>query len=202
MEDSKNFELKREELEGKLEQLQEKLDALIDEKRKIDYYDSNFENREREIRQKIRQTFQEMDIVHDKIRLFGNRLVACNEILDVYLDYGSVKKGYGNFEIYLHGTPNRIGYVRLIREPNNPYGNVAYVLDEEYRGHRFALQSLELLKDTMLKLKIVKPIITVEPDNIASVRTIQNFGGVLTQNHGWYDTYEVDLTKEESPKKR
>lgn len=113
-----------------------------------------------------------------------------------------MNKGYGNFEIFLHGTPTKIGHVRLNRDTDKVFGNIGYGLDEEYRGHHFMLQSLDLLKDTMLKMKIVKLIITVEPDNEASIKTIQAFGGVLTENHDWYDTYEVDLTKKESAKKR
>lgn len=58
----------------------------------------------------------------------------------------------------------------------------------------------------MLKMRIIKPIITVEPDNLASVKTIQAFGGVLVQKHNnkelYYDTYEVDLLGKQEPKKR
>jgi len=110
------------------------------------------------------------------------------------------------FGIFLHGTALRIGRVTLRSNVYNTLGNVGYGLDEEYRGHRFMLQSLELLKETMIKMKIPKPIFTVEPDNEPSIHTIQNFGGVLIQPHDgknlWYDTYEVDLMKEETPKRK
>lgn len=207
MEDSKNLELelKKEKLEEKLEELQEKLDVLYEKKWEIDYYNPDSLNKEMEIHQEIEQVFQEMDRIHEEISLI-RPLVASDEILDIYLNNGGIKKGYGNFDVFIHGTSTKIGHVRLNRDNNKVYGNVGYGLDEEYRGHHFMLQSLDLLKDTMLKMKIVKPIITVEPDNLASVKTIQAFGGILTEDHQeynrYYDTYEVDLTGKESPKKR
>ena len=163
---------------------------------------SSSDNRQ-EIDNKIGKLFSKIDLVRGEIRFLEGNPVVSNEKLDIYFDNGSMEDGYGIFEIHLHGTSNRIGYVRLIREPHNSFGNISYALDGKYRGHHFMLQSLDLLKDTMLKMKIVKPIITVEPDNLASVKTIQAFGGILTEkNNGWYDTYEVDLTEKQSPKKR
>lgn len=175
---------------------------MYEKKWKIDYYNPDSLNKKMEIHQEIEQIYQEMDKIHEEISLI-RPLVSSNEILDIYLNDGGIKKGYGNFDVFLHGTSTKIGHVRLNRDTDKVFGNIGYGLDEEYRGHHFMLQSLNLLKDTMLKMKIVKPIITVEPDNLASVKTIQAFGGILTEkNNGWYDTYEVDLTEKQSPKKR
>lgn len=139
------------------------------------------------------------------MRSFGP--VASNEILDIYLDYGSINRGYGNFEIFLHATSTKIGHIRLNTDVfREELGNIGYSLFEEYRGQHFMLQSLELLKDTMLKMKIVKPIITVKPQNLVSVKTIEAFGGILVQKHNdkelYYDTYEVDLLEKEEEKRR
>ena len=208
MDDSKILEIeaKRDALEEKLENLEEKLELLYVEDRKIDLDDSNFLEKTMEIHTKKEQVFQEMDKIREEIDLLLKPLVASNETLDIYLENGGIRKGYGNFSVFLHGTSTRIGHVRLNRENNNVFGNVGYGLDAKYRGHHFMLQSLNLLKKTMLKMKIVKPVITVEPKNIASVKTIQAFGGVLTESHKdndrYYDTYEVDLSNEEATKKR
>ena len=158
--------------------------------------------KQQEIDQKVKELFYRLDLIRGEIRFLEKNPIVSNEKLDIYFDHGSIENGYGIFEIHLHRSPTRIGYVRLIREPNNSFGNISYELDKKYRGHRFILQSLELLKVTMLKMKIVKPIITVEPENLASVKTIQAFGGVLTEKHDWYDTYEVDLLEKQETKKR
>lgn len=193
MEENQNLEIVKKRKE--LKELEEQLSLL----QNTPFSGSN---KQQEIDNKIRNLFSKIDLVRGEIRFLEGNPIVSNEKLDIYLDNGSIENGCGIFEIHLHGTPNRIGYVRLIRDPHNSFGNISYALDEKYRGHHFMLQSLDLLKDTMLKMKIVKPIITVEPDNEASIKTIQAFGGVLTENNGWYDTYEVDLTEKQSPKKR
>lgn len=192
MEESKSLRL--ESTKKKLEKLQKELEILID--------------KEREISHKINQVFCEIDRARSEIHLLENNPVASNETLDIYLEEGSIEEESASFGIYLHGTSTRIGRVSL---RSNFYeslwlGNVGYGLDEEYQGHRFMLQSLELLKETMIRMKIYKPVITVEPNNEPSIHTIQNFGGVLIQPHDgkkiWYDTYEVDLMADETPKKK
>lgn len=161
---------------------------------------------ERELSDKIHQTFHEIDRVCGEIHLLENNSIASNEKLDIYLEAGSIEEENGEFGIYLHGISTRIGCVSLRSNFYKLLGNVGYGLDEEYRGHRFMLQSLELLRKTMIQMKIYKPIITVESDNEPSIHTIQNFGGVLIQPHDgkeiWYDTYEVDLMTNKTSKKK
>lgn len=194
----KYIEFKKKQLKERLEQLYDKLDFLVDEQAFYHPYGRD----EDEINQRISETYEEINQIHGEIHLIDKDLVASSEIVDIYLEEGSIEKGYGYFAIFLHGTSTRIGHVRLNSRPDNCYGNIGYGLGEGYRGHRFMLQSLELLKETMLKMKIIKPILTVEPDNMASVRTIQNFGGVLIRENSDYDTYEVDLMKDETAKKK
>lgn len=197
MDSKKYIELRKRKLEEELEQLYKKLDAFIDEQA---FYRSY--GRDVGIGQKISETYEEISKIRGEIHLIDKDPVASNEIIDIYLEEGSIEKGYGYFAIFLHGTSTKIGHVRLNNKPDNQFGNIGYGLDEEYRGHRFMLQSLEILKETMLKMKIIKPILTVEPNNKASVRTIQNFGGVLISKNSYYDTYEVDLESDEISKKK
>lgn len=201
MEESKSLRL--ESTKKKLEKLQKELEILIDKERRT--YDRN---EEREISHKINQVFCEIDRARSEIHLLENNPVASNETLDIYLEEGSIEEKIASFGIYLHGTSTRIGRVSLRSDFYESLwlGNVGYGLDEEYQGHRFMLQSLELLKETMIRMKIYKPVITVEPNNEPSIHTIKNFGGVLIQPHDgkkiWYDTYEVDLMADEAPKKK
>lgn len=199
MEESKSLRL--ESTKKKLEKLQKELEILIDKERRV--YDRN---EEREISHKINQVFCEIDRARSEIHLLENNPVASNETIDIYLEEGSIEEESAYFGIYLHGTSTRIGRVSLRGDFYRSLGNIGYGLDEEYRGHRFMLQSLELLKETMIRMKIYKPVITVEPNNEPSIHTIQNFGGVLIQPHDgkkiWYDTYEVDLMADETPKKK
>ncbi len=87
-----------------------------------------------------------------------------------------------------------------------PFANIEYEIEKEHRGHHYALQSLELLIETMLKMKIRFPVITVLSQNEASIRTIQELGGRLIEPHDnkkqYYDTYEVNLLESSNPKRK
>ena len=72
-------------------------------------------------------------------------------------------------------------------------GNVGAELNKEYRGNRYSLQALELLKDIMIDKGLTKPIFTVRPNNIPSIKTIENFGGKLIEEEPDLNIYEVDL---------
>lgn len=148
----------------------------------------------------------------DKYRSFKDEMyflehspLISNTNIDLYLESGSIEDDYVEFNIFLHETHTKIGHVTVNKVKDEVFGNIGYGLYEEYRGHHFMLQSLELLKDTMLKTKLVKPIITVVPNNLASVKTIQDFGGYLVKEHNnkerYYDTYEVNLLEQQEPKK-
>lgn len=61
----------------------------------------------------------------------------------------------------------------------NPYmwymGNIGYTIYPPYRGHRYAAQASELLLE-LAKESMDEVIITCNPDNIASIKTIERLG--------------------------
>lgn len=202
-------ENKKKELQEKEEELENlitKFHILNDTIYDISPYNPDFQKKRQKYREKITKILTTIDLLKNEIYFLKHNPVVSNAKLDLYLGRGSIEEGYVEFDVFLHATSVKIGHVRLNKENDNVFGNIGYGLDKEYRGHHFMLQSLELLKDIMLKMRIIKPIITVEPDNLASVKTIQAFGGVLVQKHNnkelYYDTYEVDLLEKQEPKKR
>ena len=204
MDDSKKLELRRKEQE--LATLEAKANFLLDTMYDISFHDSDSLQKIQKYREEIDKVNTAIDLIRDEIFLLRKNQICSNEKINLYFDYDSIERGYGEVIVVLHGTSTIIGSVRLNRENDDVFGNISYGLNKEYRGHHFMLQSLELLKDTMLKMKIVKPIITVEPNNLSSVKTIQSFGGVLVQEHNdkevYYDTYEVDLLEKEEKKRK
>lgn len=56
-------------------------------------------------------------------------------------------------------------------------GNVGYQINEEYRGHRYAVKACELLFKQAKKHDMSYLIITCDPANIASSRTCEIAGG-------------------------
>lgn len=84
------------------------------------------------------------------------------------------------FDIILKSTKERIGYIDL-RVGYTDYlyylGNVGYRVYEEYRGHRYAYQACVLLFEYAKHLELPYLIITCDPDNIASKKTLERLPG-------------------------
>lgn len=145
------------------------------------------------LRDKIWQLYEEIELLREPD--------FSNGVIDVYSEEGNEE----NYYITVSGNKERIGHIRVTWESFSRYlGNIGYSLDENYRGHHYTLQALELLRDTMIEKGLTKPIITVYPDNIPSIKTIEKFGGVLIQEaneeQNW-NTYEVDLLENKPSKK-
>jgi predicted acetyltransferase len=66
-------------------------------------------------------------------------------------------------------------------------GHIGYEVDEPFRGHRYAARSCRLLLPFARSLGISPVLITCDPANIASVKTIESLGAELL------DTYEVEI---------
>lgn len=161
-----------------------------------------------------RRYFRKLNEISEEIHLLENQILFIdgpeynNKEIDLYLDKKSSTENEKCYLITLHGNLKEIGKVRVTLKYFSSYlGNIGYEVNPFFRGHKYALQSLELLKGMMIESGLTNPIITVYPDNLASVKTIQAFGGVLVKEHNYgqkysYDTYEVDLLEKQETKKR
>lgn len=129
-----------------------------------------------------------------------------NKIIDLYLDEEKSDKEQSGYYITLSGEKKSIGYIRIIWQSYSPLlENIGYYLEHDYRGHHYALQALELLRDYLIEHGLTRPKLTAYPDNVASIKTIENFGGVLIKTNNKdqdWNTYEVDLIKNKSLKKQ
>jgi tagatose 1,6-diphosphate aldolase len=62
-------------------------------------------------------------------------------------------------------------------------GHIGYEVYEPYRGHRYATRSCRLLLPFARKLGIETVLITCDPQNIPSVKTIEALGAELIKTH-------------------
>lgn len=72
-------------------------------------------------------------------------------------------------------------------------GNVGYAVDPPYRGHHYAARAVELLKLLARRHDMGYLIITCQPDNPASAKTILRAGGrfiELADVPAWHDMYQ------------
>lgn len=145
---------------------------------------------------------KELSELYDRLS-FAKGPTYSNGVLDLYLDEEANKIGKvcEHYKIALAGEKKFIGHVRVTYDDmcDNFLGNIGYELNKKFRGNGYMLQALEILKRPMLESGLERPIITVDPHNGASVRTIEKFGGkkiFQDEGHKWYDSYEVDLREE------
>lgn len=70
----------------------------------------------------------------------------------------------------------RVGLTAMLRLYG---GHIGYEVDEPFRGHRYAARSCRLLAPLMQALGIDTAVITCNPDNIPSAKTIESLGAQL-----------------------
>ncbi len=81
-----------------------------------------------------------------------------------------------SYFIYLKETNEYIGYCDLRLEHNWElyyYGNIGYRIDPEFRGNRYAQKAASLLINLARDFGMEKLILTCNPDNEASRKTIE-----------------------------
>lgn len=191
--EEKEKEIER--LQNRIAVLRKKI-AILEEKQPDDYFDRGLYSVICDLRNEIFKLQRKILVVKGPI--------YTNGILDLYLEEGSKVGIFENYNIALAGTERFIGSVRVVYDDmrNNMYGNIGYGLNRDFQGHGYMLQALEILREPMLQKGLERPILTVEPDNKPSVRTIEKFGGKKLENDDWYDIYEVDLTEKGSKGKK
>lgn len=107
-----------------------------------------------DLHKKIEEKEQEINENEEEINRKTKALVASSHNIDLYLEKEDKEKGHYQFAIYLHEKATKIGHVRVDKELIMPFANIGYEIKKEHQGHHYALQSLELLRETMLKMKI------------------------------------------------
>jgi len=77
-------------------------------------------------------------------------------------------------------------------------GHIGYYVKPSARGNGYAAQALKLALPELAKLGQDKALITVSPDNLASIKTVLSCGGVCTDNFtddngNIFNHYWIDL---------
>lgn len=128
----------------------------------------------------------EQNLINDKILylkglLYQELINPRNpDLSDGVIDlYKSDNKNEDDYTIYLCNTEIYIGFIdyRFVKTDN--IGDIGYGILPKYRGNHYALRALNLICDSIIKRGINEVIICAKCDNIASIKTIQKFGGKL-----------------------
>ena len=104
--------------------------------------------------------------------------------LDEYIEAPSLP-GFTPYSIYIIEVNNQeVGRIvwRLGNDEEHYYdGHIGYHIEEEYRGHHYAYQACLLLKDQIIKDGYDHVLLTCDPDNIASRKTIEKLGAIFIE---------------------
>ena len=147
---------------GKKRELLDKKYKIVSEKcwllqEKLDYYESDLIASDDKI--EIRKYRNKLEFFRDEI--------SNNSSNSVDYDCG----------IYLYGKPIKIGHIiyrASLQEDHysKECGNIGYTIYKQYEGNGYAFKSLVLLSDYLFKNNIHNYYISVDLNNIASLKTV------------------------------
>lgn len=86
--------------------------------------------------------------------------------------------------IVVWATNNTVGQITLqVASGAKIYysGHIGYRVSEEFRGHNYALKACRLMFKQAKKHKMSQLVITCNPDNLPSRRTLEKLGGFLRE---------------------
>lgn len=123
--------------------------------------------------------------------------------LDEYIEAPSLP-GFTPYSIYIIEVNNQeVGRIvwRLGNDEEHYYdGHIGYHIEEEYRGHYYAYQACLLLKDQIIKDGYDHVLLTCDPDNIASRKTIEKLGAIFIERKEIPRTLRKMFSKDERVK--
>lgn len=104
-------------------------------------------------------------------------------LIDTYKGEGGALPFYW-WDIIL--KPNNVAVGKISFRIGHNYhsyynGNIGYEVDEEYRGHHYALLACQLLLKVAQYHKMGKIYLTCDYDNVASYKTIEKLGANLVE---------------------
>ncbi len=105
------------------------------------------------------------------------------ELIDFYEENGPQIPFYW-FDIVLNSTKQKVGKIsiRIGHNYHSYYnGNIGYEVDEEFRGHNYALEACKLVISVAKDHGMDLLYLTCDEDNTASYKTIEKLGGMLVE---------------------
>ena len=118
--------------------------------------------------------------VMSNLRIYEQKPDLTDGEIDIYLNGNEGDIAFRGI-IYLHDTSLEVGVIDYRGPCDSKWlGDIGYTINEEYRGNNYAYKALQLISPLISSKGIDKVTITTYANNAPSVKTIEKFGGVLT----------------------
>lgn len=119
--------------------------------------------------------------IDNELRIYEKNPDLTDGEIDIYINSNKGDVAFRGI-IFLHNTSLEVGEIEY-RGPCDAkwLGDIGYTINEEYRGNNYAYKALELISQIIASKGIDKVSITTNKRNIASVKTIEKFGGVAIE---------------------
>ena len=118
--------------------------------------------------------------VMSNLRIYEQKPDLTDGEIDIYLNGNEGDIAFRGI-IYLHNTSLEVGVIDYRGPCDSKWlGDIGYTINEEYRGNNYAYKALQLISPVISSKGIDKVTITTYANNAPSVKTIEKFGGVLT----------------------
>jgi len=129
------------------------------------------------------------------------RFLSADGLADLEISLKIEKCLQGNIPLYImsivgNSCGNVVGQITLQIAPSDKVhfiGHIGYRVHEEFRGNNYALKASRLMLGQAKKHGLKELVITCNPDNLASRRTLEKLGGDLkeiVQLPKWHELYE------------
>lgn len=115
--------------------------------------------------------------VESNLRIFESTPDLTDGEIDIYInEEGDSFRG----SIYMHGTGIEVGTIDYRHKCTSEWlADIGYTIDPAHRGNNYSYKALKLIEPLIAKKGVEIITITVQDKNIASIKTIEKFGGVL-----------------------
>lgn len=135
--------------------------------------------------------------IKSNLRIYDHQPDLTDGEIDIYLNSNEGDIAFQGI-IYLHETSIEVGQIDYRGPCDSKWlGDIGYTINPGHRGNNYAYKALELISPVIASKGIERVIITTQKENIASVKTIEKFGGVLTDTiHGDILSYTCEIKPE------
>lgn len=125
---------------------------------------------------------RQIKAITQRLNMYEKGPDLTDEEIDIYIQNDPNNISFHG-TIYLHGKDIEIGNIEYRGPVDSKWlGDIGYHIEREFNGHNYAYKALQLISSLIAAKGIEKVTITTYKDNIASVKTIEKFGGVLSDN--------------------